>query len=1255
MLPIQKFYRSILTASASFLVCFVAFPVWAVSLVHIDVQQFNFTNNSIFDANPGIALSIPAGELSPNGTGLDPFIRGGNRGDYDISWNANGSDDSQDVLYGVMLSFARQNVSTFVDFGGVPMSNVVTTAAAVSGNDTFTVARYFLPVFSAGAGPQGEEWNANVAAAFFPFAEGWVTGSAYRADGANGQPLDLMNAGQFGPPGANIVNLGAVPGPGTFIDGTNGVHQLYLPNASIDTRADGLLFVTGAKNEDNYGLSNPSADGTHFVIRTHHNQTNGPNSEQDPVSFLYMPLDTEDGNGNPLAMGKIAGDGTSLLTSGSYTLTTTIAGIYELTIPDEDPTTGLLMVSPEGGGTTGNEDNIVTYAPNGSGGWQIQVRDVGQYPPPLESTGAEASFSFAFLPFDAPPVGPGPNPNFGTVAAVPEPSTMVLLGIAGVLIATRSIRRKLLPVLFLAIALMGSSSLAVEHAVIHVEELGLGNDPSEVNVTIAGGTPGFNLDPNSNRGDYNIAIANPGDTGFDRTNDHTLGILLSSPLQNASTSPFRLDEGGFQVYGVTTVGVQQRSGGGYYIAVFRAPAATEEWNSNVGAVYFPFEEGWYAGHAINESNGATLTIMNGPNGTGNQAPEIVLGTDFIDLGTPNAGQNGTYELTVPGVTDTRRQGILFVAGGKNEDNFGSSAPSTDGSKYSLYTKGNNTDGTSTERDPIAFAFIPMGTPGVTMGRVSGSGGVVARSGNFAVAPITSTSSGDDNIPDGIFRIDIPGQSPTTGTLIVSPENVGAGDTADNIVTAEPAGDGTGWIVHTRDLPGDPSPSLQGAFGSTSFSFAFFPNTGSATAPGAIMPVSSFQFDSTLSSVVGGNVTVVEHNPGNNTGDNSASISSGTAGIAVPFVNRGDISISQGGDFFREGDGVMFATVTQNQRNNSGTNGFDNPGVAATSIQNGSWMVHTATADGNAGLNGEHNINFAAVVFQANSGFQTKTNQVTVGGLLDVVPGTDITGVTDPTNEGVLMVGAYGNDDNYATVSVLTNQGTGDDFWAIDVRDNQGTLEQTAEADGVNYVWLPFNTPDLVAGRIAGNGSVIASTTDSGNPNFTLTRTSAGIYELYIPDKTPDDGMLLLNGELADPGMTGDGGSIMSYEAGVNGSNQDVFIIQSLNVNRQDQGGGVFNSIYTVADTEFSFAYIDFGVPDGLPGDHNGDGKVDAADYVLWRDNSSGFGGPQGYTDFVNNFGGMQNGAGSFTEAVPEPSGLILVSLVLASLVLFRRR
>lgn len=63
----------------------------------------------------------------------------------------------------------------------------------------------------------------------------------------------------------------------------------------------------------------------------------------------------------------------------------------------------------------------------------------------------------------------------------------------------------------------------------------------------------------------------------------------------------------------------------------------------------------------------------------------------------------------------------------------------------------------------------------------------------------------------------------------------------------------------------------------------------------------------------------------------------------------------------------------------------------------------------------------------------------------------------------------------------------------------------------------------------------------------------------------------------------------------------------------------------------------------LTGDYNGDGKVDAADFVVWRDTN--INGPQGYTDWRANFGNPPgSGAGLGSSAVPEPSACVLMLL-----------
>ena len=63
----------------------------------------------------------------------------------------------------------------------------------------------------------------------------------------------------------------------------------------------------------------------------------------------------------------------------------------------------------------------------------------------------------------------------------------------------------------------------------------------------------------------------------------------------------------------------------------------------------------------------------------------------------------------------------------------------------------------------------------------------------------------------------------------------------------------------------------------------------------------------------------------------------------------------------------------------------------------------------------------------------------------------------------------------------------------------------------------------------------------------------------------------------------------------------------------------------------------------LTGDYNENGTVDAADYVLWRDNPAAHGGdPAGYNTWRENFGKTLAGGGLASgSAVPEPASFLL--------------
>jgi hypothetical protein len=89
-------------------------------------------------------------------------------------------------------------------------------------------------------------------------------------------------------------------------------------------------------------------------------------------------------------------------------------------------------------------------------------------------------------------------------------------------------------------------------------------------------------------------------------------------------------------------------------------------------------------------------------------------------------------------------------------------------------------------------------------------------------------------------------------------------------------------------------------------------------------------------------------------------------------------------------------------------------------------------------------------------------------------------------------------------------------------------------------------------------------------------------------------------------------------------------------------------------------------PAGPSGDYNDDGKVDAADYVVWRKNENtsnplpndphgGMIGINQYNTWRENFGAMGGGSGLSNAAVPEPATVALLAAAAFAFAVFRRR
>jgi hypothetical protein len=97
---------------------------------------------------------------------------------------------------------------------------------------------------------------------------------------------------------------------------------------------------------------------------------------------------------------------------------------------------------------------------------------------------------------------------------------------------------------------------------------------------------------------------------------------------------------------------------------------------------------------------------------------------------------------------------------------------------------------------------------------------------------------------------------------------------------------------------------------------------------------------------------------------------------------------------------------------------------------------------------------------------------------------------------------------------------------------------------------------------------------------------------------------------------------------------------------------------TIATTNWNGTQFSFDIETpmaGLTGDFNGNGTVDAADYVLWRNGDAlqneggitpGSATPEDYQTWRSNFGKSAGGAAGLPAAAPEPGAAALVAIAM---------
>ena len=114
------------------------------------------------------------------------------------------------------------------------------------------------------------------------------------------------------------------------------------------------------------------------------------------------------------------------------------------------------------------------------------------------------------------------------------------------------------------------------------------------------------------------------------------------------------------------------------------------------------------------------------------------------------------------------------------------------------------------------------------------------------------------------------------------------------------------------------------------------------------------------------------------------------------------------------------------------------------------------------------------------------------------------------------------------------------------------------------------------------------------------------------------------------------------------------------------GSATFHITYAGGANHNDLMLVGGAAPMGVPGDFNGNGVVDAADNVLWRNggplqnevSDSGVVNGQDYLDWKARFGNTSgSGSGSLNSsgAVPEPTTALLAVLAVSSLLVSSRK
>ena len=670
------------------------------------------------------------------------------------------------------------------------------------------------------------EANLDVALAWFPFDQGWKAG--YVNDATRGaafwqkigshSPTVCDNSGDPNNTAGAIVTWLDVGGA------KGGLAELALPG--VDSSTDGMLFVMSnddsSGNEGQFVTAAPKPDGTDWTIAIRQDDANydplaysAP--ERSEFEFLSLPYEAQN-----LIGAHVEGvSGGVFNARGEFVLKHLGEGRYELTIPGQTGTSGMILLQNAGYHPSFAEvadDSMLSYGYDGNGHFIIEARHAE------DGFGAadvialrDTDFYFAWVEFAnpiAPPYPPcaepvvaaggsppGPCPNYSVSAAnwVARDNTAGFTGDVEMNLEGNG------PIPW-SIVRYNRGDFAVRLSPANPagarENLGLGfTQYGNSDTTQASGQA---WGPDREKGIIipTARMNGPIDWGDGQGPFYP---TIAAGTGNSSGNSYNMVSGVFGTFGSGGVDINTGKGGD------QTGQPSPEGNFNFATSWFPYDQGWVGGVAgAPDADGTPKWESSGSHSRG-LLPGVVT---WVDDGA--GGFGGNVLLSLPGV-NALTDGMLFTSSsdGASDVNIIASAPQADGSGWVITVREDSASDPSVlssgAQSEFQFLCVPYASRNLIGGYIDGKTGSAHEfRGSFTLA-----RSGA-----GVYELKIPGKEANSGVLLLQSAAFLEGSTtlADNSFFSYEYSAASGkFVIQSRPTSG---PTASAPLGDADFYFAW---------------------------------------------------------------------------------------------------------------------------------------------------------------------------------------------------------------------------------------------------------------------------------------------------------------------------------------------------------------------------------------------------------------------------------------------------